>query len=401
MVSVKIKQGIIAEEEARLLRLVRARNGVSRVQAAGELCLSPATIGKYVDRLVFDGFLLNGAKTPTGRGRPAIPLQLNPAGGVILGISVAGYIRLVCMDFAENVLNQRQEPVERGASVDAVLEHMGRMLGEMADATDAPLLTVGVAHPGMVADGRGGTGEREYAQKLPEAPIADVLTRMLDVPVVVETDTRAAAYGEMCFGLGRDLSSFVCVSAISSIGAAVITDGRLHGGHARRGGDVGCWTCPAELFPSAVFPGNQAAQGVAVEDVASVWSLVNRVKAAAEAAGDTDLIRSLVDPVFPAIVRIFTEGDHAVVNREVSVAATALGWVTGHLVELLDPERVVLCGPLTKLGPKFLAQTAEVMAEHIRPRHLDPPPLFLSETTMYGVAIGAAASALHAWAPAR
>ena len=69
---IKSKHQHVASLEAEMLRRVRARGGLSRVQLARELKLAPSTAGIYVDRLVRDGFLLRnrgppGARPPDGR----------------------------------------------------------------------------------------------------------------------------------------------------------------------------------------------------------------------------------------------------------------------------------------------------------------------------------------------
>ena len=77
----KIKQHTIAGQQADLLRLVRARDGLSRVELARSLNLAPSTVGIYVNHLVEEGYLFEGKTAARDFGRPPTILALNPQGG--------------------------------------------------------------------------------------------------------------------------------------------------------------------------------------------------------------------------------------------------------------------------------------------------------------------------------
>jgi predicted NBD/HSP70 family sugar kinase len=403
MSPVKIKQKIIAEEEARLLRLVRAKGGLSRVQLAREMRVSPATASTYVDRLVKNGLLLNGSKTPSGGGRPATPLRLNPSGGVFVGASISGnYIRAVCLDFAEEILSQYEEATGRNRTVETVLERIADLTREMVSASGRRLLGAGVAHPGTVSVGYGETGTWRHVRDLPTAPVSETLSRMIGVSVVTETTTHAAAVGELCFGLGRDVRDFVCLSAYTSVGAAIVTGGLIRGGDARKGGDLGGWICPPELLASSaaseVCP-SERKTGLPLERLASVWGIVDRVRTAAENVGDRALIERLLVEKFPAVVHLYLAGGNPLVNREVETAAATVGWAAGYLADLVNPQKVIFGGPLAALGPAFRTRAQEGLARHARARQTEPTPFVLSERPFFGAAIGAAAAALQVWTP--
>lgn len=402
---VKIKQKIIAEEEARLLRLVRAKGGLSRVQLAREMRVSPATSSKYVERLVKNGFLCNGSKKPSGGGRPSTQLNLNPGGGVFVGASISGnYIRVVCMDFAEKILSQCEEATGRNRTVETVLERVAELTREMVSASGRRLLGAGVAHPGTVSVGYGETGAWKHVRDLPRAPVSETLSRMIGASVVTENTTHASAVGELCFGLGRDVSNFICLSALTSVGAAIVTGGFIRGGDARKGGDVGGWVCPPDLLAGSAASDacrSERRTGLPLERLASVWGIVDRVRTAAENAGDRTLVERLLEEKFPAVVHLYLAGGNPLVDREVETAAAAVGWAAGYLADLVNPQKVLFGGPLAALGRAFQTRAQEILTRHVRSRQTEAPPFVLSERPFYGAAVGAAAAALHAWTPGR
>ena len=86
---IKAKHQHVASLEAEMLRRVRARGGLSRVELARELKLAPSTAGIYVDRLVREGFLLESATAERKTaGRPLTLLVPNPDGGRFIGVDL-------------------------------------------------------------------------------------------------------------------------------------------------------------------------------------------------------------------------------------------------------------------------------------------------------------------------
>ena len=73
----KLKHDSIASLQADLLRLVRGREGLSRVELARRLNLAPSTVGIHVDHLTQEGFLSESKRVRRDFGRPPTALRLN------------------------------------------------------------------------------------------------------------------------------------------------------------------------------------------------------------------------------------------------------------------------------------------------------------------------------------
>ncbi len=63
-----------------------------------------------------------------------------------------------------------------------------------------------------------------------EEPLRDVVAKELDLPVVVENDANAMAWGEYRFGAGRGEEHLVCITVGTGIGGGILLDGRLYRG---------------------------------------------------------------------------------------------------------------------------------------------------------------------------
>ena len=70
-------------------------------------------------------------------------------------------------------------------------------------------------------------------------PLRDAVSKLVDLPVVVENDANAAAWAEHRFGAGVGEPDLVCVTVGTGIGGGIVLDGRLHRGRHGIGAELG------------------------------------------------------------------------------------------------------------------------------------------------------------------
>src|SRR5208337_1018016 len=128
----KIKHELIAGQEAELLQLIRAREGLSRIDLARTLKLAPSTIGIYVDHLVSEGFLFEGKKMAREFGRPPTALALNPQGGRFIGVDFeARNIMATAVDFSQKPLQQYHGTITAADSIEVILAKIEHSICEV------------------------------------------------------------------------------------------------------------------------------------------------------------------------------------------------------------------------------------------------------------------------------
>ena len=100
-----------------LLRLIRARPGLSRAQLAHQSGLTKSTVSTAVRELLDEGWLMEAESTPAGeagarQGRPSTPLRINPASRGLVGVEVAvDCLRAVGVNLLGEVLWSAEEPL--------------------------------------------------------------------------------------------------------------------------------------------------------------------------------------------------------------------------------------------------------------------------------------------------
>lgn len=102
----------------------------------------------------------------------------------------------------------------------------------------SPAMAVGVAVPGVVRVPEGSVGSiPEFGWN--DLPLGRLLRDRCDVPVIVENDANAIAFGELHRGAGKGLSSLVAIFLGRGFGAGIITNGELYRGARAEAGEIG------------------------------------------------------------------------------------------------------------------------------------------------------------------
>lgn len=387
MQSVKTKQRAIAESESELIRLVRQTSSISRVELARQLSLAPSTIGVYVDRLVSEGFLQEGRKATSSGGRPPIILDLNPEAGHFIGVDFeASQIAITSVDFSQQVLQQEVVRILASDSASQVVEKIEAGIGLIDHAT--PLLGIGIGVPGVVDHQSGMAVHYEHIAGWQNISLVEQITQLFEVPVYIENNIRAMALAEQWFGAARGVSDFVCLGIRSGIGAGVVIDGQLHTGKDGLAGEIGNWPC------------ERTERLVPLEHIASVRAILDQLTQCISAGAETALKLKRNRVVLEDMIEA-AESQEPLVLEVLETAARAVGRVIAQISLLLNPEKVILAGPLAKLTDAFLEPIRHIVYPLSNTKHARAPRIVASEFGVHGGALGAAALAVHQWIPSR
>jgi glucokinase len=135
------------------------------------------------------------------------------------------------------LLARTETLTEARRGLPAVLDTLRRTITDLAASLDG-LASVGVACAGLIHPA---TGAVVQAPNLGwrDVPLGAELRRVLGVPVVVENDVRAAAWGEFRFGAGAGADSLIVVFVGTGLGSGAVLDGVLWHGAGNGAGEVG------------------------------------------------------------------------------------------------------------------------------------------------------------------
>jgi len=265
------------------------------------------------------------------------------SGPGILGIDIGGTkiaAALVRPDGSIAAAQHVPTPAAEGAR--AVLEATlaaGRSVLDTAAAQGVEVLAAGVGAAGHVDHGRGVI--MYAAGTLPGwagTELRGALQAAFGLPVAVDNDVNAMALGEARFGAGRSFSHALYLTVGTGIGGAVVHGGELWRGHSWTAGEIGHlvidWN--GERRCSCGASGH-------LEAYAAGPAIAARYAALAGLDLPLDLY---------AVAQRAEAGD-AIARQAISEGAQILGLALGGLLNVLDPQALVIGGGVTQLGGRW------------------------------------------------
>jgi glucokinase len=226
----------------------------------------------------------------------------------------------------------------------AVLGQFKQLMSEVCPAEQRHRIAgLGVAAPGPLDSETGTIIQIPTLPNWESFPLREILQRDLGMPVVVENDGIAAAYGEWQYGAGKGLRHLVYVTVSTGIGGGVVVDGHLM--HGRRG-----MACHVGHFQMATV-GPQCACGATAcfEALASGTALGKRALKLAQDMPTSMLgqwsAREAVDARH--VVEGARQGDPLCLELLAEEARYLGSGFTG-IIHLYSPDRVIMGGGVSQ-----------------------------------------------------
>ena len=304
---------------------------------------------------------------------------LSQASLTFLGIDLGGTnTKAGIVSPSGQLLLTRSVPTPAMAGRAALLHHLkcvAQDLLQRAEGMDCPTAGLGVATAGWVnAD----TGTIAYATgNLPGwtgAPVADELNRCLRLPVAVENDANALAVAEKHFGAGSGLRDFVCITLGTGVGGGCYVDGRLNRG--------------AHYFANAfghicIVPGGLPCTCGKCGCLEAYCNAAALVRYAAGNFGSAE-----------EIIAAGRAGDAGAVVA-IHTFSKYLAQGCGSLIQLMDPEALILSGGLAQDNPLLLQALSEELPAIVPAWNERRLTIIGSPLGYYGGVLGAAAVAIE------
>ena len=219
------------------------------------------------------------------------------------------------------------------------------------------------------------------------------LEQRIGLPVVVENDANAAAWGEFAFGAGADVDDLLLLTIGTGVGGGLVLDGRLH---------RGAFGVAAEVGHMRVVPGGRpcgCGNHGCLEQYSSGTALVRSVRE--EVASGSLLARGVLDRAGgdperitgPLITEAARDGDPFAVEQ-LATLGRWLGEGIASLTAVLDPAVAVIGGGVSGAGDLLIEPARAAFAKELTGRG-HRPVLEIRRATLGNRAgmIGAAALA--------
>jgi predicted NBD/HSP70 family sugar kinase len=361
-----------------VLRAIYDRAEISRAEVARVTGLTRTSVSALVGELLRDGLVEEVGRGPSTGGKAPILVRLRPDGRHAIGLDLGeAFFSGALVDLRGGIVNSARLALEGrngAAAVEVVIELIEALINRNGAS---PLLGIGIGTPGIV-DSKSGTVRWSGTLDWADVPLGGHVEKLYGVPVVVANDAQAAAVAESTFEAHHWPANFIVVRVGRGIGAGVILNGSLFQGDGSGAGEIGhlvIGRSDANDRPELCHCGRSGC----LETVASMNAMVR------------DACR--VDPTVtdaPSLIKAFKAGNEDV-RQVVLRAGEALGDGIAAFIATLNVQHVLLIGPATGLGERWLAAIRRRMEVASLPLLARETVVELGRTRDDDVVIGASA----------
>ena len=193
-----------------------------------------------------------------------------------------------------------------------------------------------------------------------DIPIKAILEEKFTTECHVENDANAGAVAEHRFGAGRDCRNMIFITMGTGFGAGIIADGHLYHGANDMAGEIGHVRL-TRSGPIGYYKAGSVEGWISGGGIAQVAELA---AAAARKRGATTVLAEHLQggkPMTARDVGLAAQSGDVVASRIVHSTGERLGQVLAILVDILNPERIVIGGLAMRLGDALLGPARRVI----------------------------------------
>ncbi|MFC1906372.1 ROK family protein [Chloroflexota bacterium] len=193
-----------------------------------------------------------------------------------------------------------------------------------------------------------------------DIPLRNIVKEKYEVNTFLINDANAAVLGEHHFGVGQEVNNLVLLTLGTGIGGGIIIDGRLYPGASGSAGEIGHMTI--DINGPRCNCGNIGCLETLASGMAVAKEAIRRI-----GQGEESSLGKIVDGVVENItaekVSIAAQGGDSLAAEVILRAATYLGVGMVNLVNIFNPEMIIIGGGMVKMGAPLLNLARQVVRE--------------------------------------
>ncbi|UOE94957.1 ROK family transcriptional regulator [Alkalihalobacillus sp. LMS39] len=372
-----------------VLNIIRKDGPISRAEIAKRTNLTPPTVTNIVNELFETGIIKESQMGQSSGGRKPILLTIEPTSHYVIGIDVGVHkVKVVLADLNASITNETITKIKQGITeaefMQLLIENVYTML-DQANVSKEKIVGIGVGMHGMV-DHIHGVALYAPNLQLKNIPIKQTLEAEFSLPVTVENDAKALALGEKWFGYGADIENMVCINVGIGIGSGIILQNKLFHGKDGIAGEIG-HTVIDENGPMCTCGNKGCLQTFSAGEAIRTRALegINKGKATAI----VEIVQGNLDKVDGEVVFKAAKAGDAFAKEVLTESGKYLGMSIANLINVLNPELVVLSGGVSRAGDFLLQPIRSIVEKRVLTPSAKDTTICLSKLGQQGTVIGA------------
>ncbi|OIN97753.1 hypothetical protein AUJ66_02315 [Candidatus Desantisbacteria bacterium CG1_02_38_46] len=405
------------ENELKLLNALRIKQFFSQEELAHKINLDTKTIRNVLFSLLKRKLVIVAGFYPSSGGRRAKKIQLNPDNlyiGIDFGVT---HVSGVLTNAWGNILYSQDIKIEKNEASNSIINKIISTIKTLIESAqnknlfenlvfrnktsgvgqnknlfenlvfrnktsgvgqNKNILGIGIGVPGLIDRKKEISLYAVYLPQWKNVSVVKILKDKFGLPVFIDDCSRIGAIAEKLFGLAREDDDFVFLDLGIGIGCVFFNRGVLQTGATDSAGQIG---------HTIVKPGGKlciCGRKGCLESILSGESIPKEYRSKS---------KNIEVETCKEVAELAKSGDRLAI-KIINNAGKYLGIAVSNLINLLNPEKIILGGGLIKIGDLLLEPMKETIKEYAYPELLKPVEIKISNLNDNAGALGAAVLAM-------
>lgn len=344
-----------------ILNRVMNSGSFTVAEIAGDSGFSSTTVSKYISTLLDNGKLRETGKVSLHtKGRKTVRYGIPSDSFYFLGVDMRTFeLSIGLIDFIGQKVAVEHFDDFRLDNTHDVLDLVCKRILDFIDGLDGlsreKISAVNINIPGRVNSRTGTSATTFNFEDTAGVPLTEYIGDKIGMKVYIENDTKAMAYGEYMSWAAGKYSNILYINIGWGFGLGIIIDGKLYYGKDGYSGEIG----HVHLYENNVLChcGKKGCLETEVSMRAIRRKLTERIS-----KGETSLLSPKVQnggTITVMDILDAVEKEDALCIEIVSQTGTRLGHILAGLINIFNPEAIIIGGNLSKVEPCYFLQPVE------------------------------------------
>ena len=233
-------EGMKSLNRSIVLNKIRVNAPISRAHIARDTKLTPPTVSKIVNELLEDQLIVESEIGQSMGGRKPTMLTINEQQFHVIGLDIGSRnIRFLLCNLTGKIIEQSEQFIPSPLTNETLIAFLIDGIHTLTTTHEGKeIVGIGVGMHGAV-DIKNGVALYAPLMDLHDIPLKVALEKQFGIPVIVDNDVRALAFGEYWFGQYAEVNSIVTINLGYGVGAGIVVDGKPFHGKNDIAGEIG------------------------------------------------------------------------------------------------------------------------------------------------------------------
>jgi predicted NBD/HSP70 family sugar kinase len=337
----------LSDRELETLNIIHKKGLITKKNLLAITGMTLTTLNRVMKSLEDKKLIMEGGTSESTGGRKAVEYGVAQTGVYVIGVDISRtYVKLIISNLKMTIIKKEEFFMDDTFSPEKTVE-------KVTDLIEQKLLELSIDKGEVLGIGVGTVGplDREkgiminpknfFNESWSNVPLKEMIERKALIPCFIDNGANTAVLAEYLFGKGKDLKSIVYIHCGIGIRSSVITDGII----------IRTMNDSEDAFAHMIVDSNGerciCGNKGCIESYSSIQGMIERFNLRVKEANNKYRNEEIKEEDYKKILDLAMRNNESageIINR----GAEILGIGLGNLVRILNPQLVILCGPLVK-----------------------------------------------------